>query len=413
MLEDRRDHLARHAVASVDHDLQRPQALGVYKAQAVFCVIYGDVRLLDGTRVIRGVGESSRDERITDLTEAGISREGDGFLPAQLEAVVVSGVVRGRDHDPAGLLQVPYGEVERVCRDQPEVEYVRAGLRDPTYESPLQSLAGEAHVAGDHDPGAREIQVRNEGAADVGGHALIQALGIDAADIVGLENRLVEHLLPPGCVRPVVFSVRYNNGLWPIVQTGSQRTRGRRALGPRFVTFAALFYGSLAVVAALWCGLRGFDVSLLGASATASALLGLATAACTVALGLLAYRLLPTLREISEELAPRLVDGADATSLVLVAIFSGVGEEAFFRGALQQEFGLVLASLLFGLAHVGPDRRYFVWTAWAVLAGFVFGFLYEVSGSLLAPILAHTAHNAATLLLWKRYLKGPKKTGGL
>jgi uncharacterized protein len=214
-------------------------------------------------------------------------------------------------------------------------------------------------------------------------------------------------------VRPVVFGIRYNNGLWSIVQTGSRRTKGKRALGPRFVRFAALFYGSLAVVAALWCGLRGFDVRLLGENPAASVLLGVLTAACTVSLGLLAYQFLPTLREISEELAPRLVDGATSTSLVLVAIFSGVGEEAFFRGALQQEFGLVVASLLFGLAHVGPDRRYFVWTAWAVLAGFVFGFLYEVSGSLLAPILAHTAHNAATLLLWKRYRKGPKKTGGL
>ena len=207
----------------------------------------------------------------------------------------------------------------------------------------------------------------------------------------------------------MVFSVRYNNGLWPIVQTGSQRTRGRRALGPRFVTFAALFYGSLAVVAALWCGLRGFDVSLLGASATASALLGLATAAGTVTLGLLAYRFSPALREISEELAPRLVDGADATSLLLVAIFSGVGEEAFFRGAVQQEFGLVVASLLFGVAHIGPDRRYLVWTAWAVVAGFVFGILYDVSGGLLAPILAHSTHNAATLLLWKRSRHGEKK----
>jgi membrane protease YdiL (CAAX protease family) len=211
----------------------------------------------------------------------------------------------------------------------------------------------------------------------------------------------------------VVFGIRYNNGLWSIVQTGSRRTQGKRALGPRFVRFAALFYGSLAVVAALWCGLRGFDVRLLGENPAASVLLGVLTAACTVSLGLLAYQFLPALREISEELAPRLVDGATSTSLVLVAIFSGVGEEAFFRGALQQEFGLVVASLLFGLAHVGPDRRYFVWTAWAVLAGFVFGFLYEVSGSLLAPILAHTAHNAATLLLWKRYRKGPKKTGGL
>jgi uncharacterized protein len=183
-------------------------------------------------------------------------------------------------------------------------------------------------------------------------------------------------------------------------------------LGPRFVRFAALFYGSLAVVAALWCGLRGFDVRLLGESSSASVLLGLLTAACTVSLGLLAYRLLPSLREISEELAPRLVDGADSTSLVLVSIFSGVGEEAFFRGAIQQEFGLVVASLLFGLAHIGPDRRYLVWTAWAVLAGFVFGFLYDVSGGLLAPIIAHTAHNAATLLLWKRSREGLKKAGG-
>jgi uncharacterized protein len=196
------------------------------------------------------------------------------------------------------------------------------------------------------------------------------------------------------------------------VQTGSRRTPGRRALGPRFVRFAALFYGSLAVVAALWCGLRGFEVRLLGESPAAGVLLGLLTAAGTISLGLLAYRLLPSLREISEELAPRLVDGADSTSLVLVSIFSGVGEEAFFRGAIQQEFGLVVASLLFGVAHIGPDRRYLVWTAWAVLAGFVFGFLYDVSGGLLAPIIAHTAHNAATLLLWKRSREGLKKTGG-
>ncbi len=212
-------------------------------------------------------------------------------------------------------------------------------------------------------------------------------------------------------MRPVVFFVRYNNGLWPIVQTGSKRTRGRHALGPRFVTFAALFYGSLAVVAALWCGLRGFDVPLLGESPPASVLLGLLTALCTLALGLLAYRFLPVLRKISEELAPRLIDGADARSLLLVAIFSGVGEEAFFRGAVQQEFGLVVASLLFGVAHIGPDRRYLVWTAWAVLAGFVFGIIYDVSGGLLAPILAHSTHNAATLLLWKRSREGGKKGG--
>jgi hypothetical protein len=182
-------------------------------------------------------------------------------------------------------------------------------------------------------------------------------------------------------------------------------------VGPRFVRFAALFYGALTVAAALWSGLRGFGLPFFGYSAALGVLLGTLAAAATVSLGLLAYRLLPVLREIAEELAPRLLDGVGPGSLVLLALFSGIGEETFFRGALQQEFGLVVASLVFGLVHVGPDRRYLVWTAWAVLAGFLFGILYEVSGGLLAPILAHSAHNAATLLLWKRSRKGLEGTG--
>jgi membrane protease YdiL (CAAX protease family) len=190
------------------------------------------------------------------------------------------------------------------------------------------------------------------------------------------------------------------------VQTAPSRAPERRTVGPRFVRFAALFYGFLVVAAALWSALRGFDLRFFGHSVGSSVLLGVLTAVVTVSLGLLTYRLLPVLREIAEELAPRLVDGADRGSLVLVSIFSGVGEETFFRGAVQQEFGLVIASLVFGLAHVGPDRRYLVWTAWSIFAGFLFGTLYEVTGGLLAPILAHSTHNAATLLLWKRFRKG-------
>jgi uncharacterized protein len=178
---------------------------------------------------------------------------------------------------------------------------------------------------------------------------------------------------------------------------------------PRFVLFAALFYGLLTASAALWAALRGFDLRLVGDSLALSVALGAATAVVTVSLGLLAYRLVPALRQIAGELAPRLVDGADRGSLILVSVFSGVGEETFFRGAVQQEFGIVVASLLFGLVHVGPDRRFLLWTLWAVLAGFLFGGLYDLTGGLLAPILAHAAHNAATLLLWKRSRKGVRE----
>ena len=173
-------------------------------------------------------------------------------------------------------------------------------------------------------------------------------------------------------------------------------------MGPRFVRLAAVFYGLLVVAAAVWCGLRGIDLPLLGARAATGLLLGLATAAGTVTLSLLAYRLIPVTRKLAEELAPTIVDGTDRVGLVLLALFSGVGEEVFFRGAVQQEFGILIASIVFGLAHVGPDRRFLLWTAWAVLAGVVFGVLFETTGGLLAPLTAHAAHNAATLLIWKR-----------
>ncbi len=173
-------------------------------------------------------------------------------------------------------------------------------------------------------------------------------------------------------------------------------------MGPRFIRLAAVFYGILVVVAAVWCGLRGIDLPVLGRSPAAGLLLGLATAAGTVTISLAAYRLVPITRKLAEELAPTLVDGADRAGLVLLALFSGIGEEVFFRGAVQQEFGILISSVAFGLAHIGPDRRFLIWTLWAVLAGVVFGVLFEATGGLLAPVTAHAAHNAATLLIWKR-----------
>jgi uncharacterized protein len=173
-------------------------------------------------------------------------------------------------------------------------------------------------------------------------------------------------------------------------------------MGPRFVGLAAVFYAALLFAAVILGLLGGRDVLALGDSAPFGLYVGVVTACGTVAFGALLYRLLPALRRISDELAPHIVDGATKRNLVLVSVFSGVGEEAFFRGALQPVLGIMVTSILFGVLHVGPDRRYLVWTLWAVGAGFLFGFLYEWTGGLLAPMTAHVLHNAATLLLWKR-----------
>jgi len=185
-------------------------------------------------------------------------------------------------------------------------------------------------------------------------------------------------------------------------------------MGPRFVGLAAVFYATLFSAGVVLNALRGHDAFALGDSMPFSLLVGIATACGTVASSVFLCRLLPALRKISDELAPRLVDGARRGDLVLVSAFSGVGEEAFFRGALQPMLGLVVTSILFGALHVGPDRRYLAWTLWAVGAGFLFGFLYEWTGGLLAPMSAHVLHNAATLLLWKRSrLKRSRAIGGM
>lgn len=179
---------------------------------------------------------------------------------------------------------------------------------------------------------------------------------------------------------------------------------------PRFVKLAGVFYGLMVLAAALWNALRGRAAFALGDVSLGLAL-GVLTACVTVVAGLGVYRMVPVMRKIASELAPRLVDGASRADLILVSVFSGVGEEALFRGALQPEIGLVASALLFGAIHVGPDRRYLVWTAWALFAGFLFGALYEVTGGLLAPVVAHVLHNAATFLLWKRSRENASGTG--
>ena len=173
-------------------------------------------------------------------------------------------------------------------------------------------------------------------------------------------------------------------------------------MGPHFVNLAAVFYATLFFAATVFVVLTGQEALSLGDSPLLGLSVGVATACGTVALGAFFYRFLPVVRRISDEVAPYLVDGAKKGDLILVSAFSGVGEEAFFRGALQPVLGLLLTSLLFGALHIGPDRRYLVWTLFSIGAGFLFGFLYEWTGGLLAPMVAHVLHNAATLLLWMR-----------
>jgi membrane protease YdiL (CAAX protease family) len=84
---------------------------------------------------------------------------------------------------------------------------------------------------------------------------------------------------------------------------------------------------------------------------------------------------------------------------IVLALASGVSEEAFFRGALQPLVGLLAASVIFGLAHFAPRRDLWPWTLFAAATGLLMGLLFEWTGNLIAPTVAHVVINAVNLRL--------------
>lgn len=92
---------------------------------------------------------------------------------------------------------------------------------------------------------------------------------------------------------------------------------------------------------------------------------------------------------------------AHVSEIVLLALASGVGEEVFFRGWLQTQAGIGLASVLFGACHVW-GRDALPYGLYATGMGGLLGLLFEHSGHLLwAPVLAHVVNNLLGFLALK------------
>lgn len=178
--------------------------------------------------------------------------------------------------------------------------------------------------------------------------------------------------------------------------------------------------GGIALLAA-WAA--GLDVLVWhDANATTTAIdagIGVGTGLFVVVASAVLERNFGWARRLSEAFAEML--GAMPPGQVAVfAVTSSIGEELLFRGFLQQWlsdsvfdgptsdwWGLILASTIFGLIHVGPDRKTFLpWTIMAVVMGFALGGMYLYTGNLLAPVLCHFTINALNLAQIARRASG-------
>lgn len=180
---------------------------------------------------------------------------------------------------------------------------------------------------------------------------------------------------------------------------------------PTWVPLAVAFYAAMALAGVAWrlwsdgrspC-FAGPESPIPEASALVGhALLGMLVGAGLVLVSRLWSRYTRSGRSVARQLAGILgpVSGAE---VAVLALASGLGEEIFFRGALQPRVGLVLASLVFGLVHLIPRRDLAPWAGFAALAGVSLGALFEYTGNLLAPVVAHVLVNGVNLRWLSRY----------
>lgn len=125
-----------------------------------------------------------------------------------------------------------------------------------------------------------------------------------------------------------------------------------------------------------------------------------------VALSQLLDRTAEWAQELGREFG-KILGKLSVDEIFVVACASGIGEELFFRGFLQQVltdwaftgtyaewWGLGVSSVIFGALHVGPDvKKFLPWTAMAIVFGGVFGWIFLYTGNVLGPILAHFTIN--------------------
>ena len=132
------------------------------------------------------------------------------------------------------------------------------------------------------------------------------------------------------------------------------------------------------------------------ASHTYSLMVGLAFGALIVVLTRFAVARFAWARSLHGALRP-LARGMSTPVIVLLAVLSAFAEELLFRGLLQPWIGVVPQAVIFGVAHYIPGPSRWVWAGWAAVVGLALGGMFQLSGSLLGPVVAHAVINGLNL----------------
>lgn len=187
------------------------------------------------------------------------------------------------------------------------------------------------------------------------------------------------------------------------------------------LTHVTVFYGVMgglaaAIGLAIW-GVMPVRVLEESWPLHQSALVGVAVGAVFVGLSRFSNARYEWARRLEDNFR-NLLGTVSVGAAAWMAFLSAIAEEMVFRGLLLRlllpegaapsvfrlSVAVGITALVFGLMHVGPDRTYLPWTAFAIALGLLFGAITVVTGDIVAVVVAHLTINYFNFLA----IAGPK-----
>ena len=109
--------------------------------------------------------------------------------------------------------------------------------------------------------------------------------------------------------------------------------------------------------------------------------------------------------KLFDEINMVLMERFSLKELFWIFLGGSIAEEFLFRGIIQTEFGILIASIVFTITHFRYHNKLYI-IAEVFLMGLLLGLIYTLTKMLWVPIVCHLTVNFATAFLLKKgYLK--------
>jgi membrane protease YdiL (CAAX protease family) len=180
------------------------------------------------------------------------------------------------------------------------------------------------------------------------------------------------------------------------------------SLRSKLLGLALLVEGATFIIALVLARIWGIALLPLTEHLMRDCLIGIAGAAIPFALFCFSLsekaRAIPVIGSLGKTITGdirALFASATFIDICLISLMAGLAEELLFRGVIQAKWGIIAASILFGLLHA-------VTPAYVILAtvvGFYIGLLYHVFQGLLIPIQLHCIYDFGALIYLRYFVK--------